>query len=387
MPIPVLQIITRLIVGGAQETVMYTAALLDKNMYRVEVISGPQTGSEGSLIEETRARGVTLTIFPRLLREISPINDVMVLWQLYRYIKKNRFIIVHTNSSKAGILGRFAARLAGTPIVIHTVHGWSFHDHMAPWLKNVYIILERFCARITDSMIVVTKQDIKKGLDHYIGNPTQYHLIRSAIPLDEFVPEKYEKENVRSELGIPSNALVLGNVGRFSAQKNPLDWVRAAGMIGKELPECYFLLVGDGPLKPEVINAIERERIVNHVILTGLRRDAAKMMAAMDIFLLTSLWEGLPRVIPQAMCMGLPVVSYQIDGIKEIIEPGINGFIFPPGDVISLANTCMELMKDETRRKIIGTNGKTFAMNEFNIDNMIANISSLYQHHLSNLKN
>jgi glycosyltransferase involved in cell wall biosynthesis len=386
MSIPVLQIITRLIVGGAQETVMYTAALLDKDMFHVEVISGPQTGSEGSLIEETRSRGVSLTIFPRLLREISPINDVIVLWQLYCYIRKNRFMIVHTNSSKAGILGRIAAKLAGTPVIIHTVHGWSFHDHMAGWLKNIYIILEKFCAGITDSMIVVTKQDIQKGLKYHIGQPTQYHLIRSAIPLDEFNPDMYKKEQIRAELGIPANAPVLGNVGRFSPQKNPLDWVLVAGIVAKEMPECYFLLVGDGPLKTEVIEAITNEGITNRVILTGLRRDAAKMMSAMDIFLLTSLWEGLPRVIPQAMCMGIPVVSYQIDGALEVIEQGINGFIFPTGDVKSVANTCIELLRDESRRKSIGDTGKAFAANEFNIGKMISNISSLYQNHLQKLK-
>jgi glycosyltransferase involved in cell wall biosynthesis len=385
MSTSVLQIITRLIVGGAQETVMYTAALLDKQLYNIEVISGMQTGSEGSLIEETRSRGVSLTIFPRLLREISPINDAIVLWQLYRYIRKKHFTIVHTNSSKAGILGRLAAKLAGTPIIIHTVHGWSFHDHMAGWLKNLYILLEKLCAGLTDSMIVVTKQDIQKGLDHHIGNPTQYHLIRSAIPLDEFVPDMYQKERVRSELGIPTNALILGNVGRFSPQKNPLDWVSVAGLVAREIPESYFLLVGDGPLKEKVIQAIDEEGINDRVVLTGLRRDTAKMMSAMDVFLLTSLWEGLPRVIPQAMCMGLPVVSYQIDGIQEIIVQGENGFVFPPGDITSLATTCGDLLKDENRRKSIGENGKAFATREFNIETMIANISSLYQYQLKSL--
>lgn len=385
-PVPVLQIITRLIVGGAQETVMYTAALLDKEKYHVEVISGPQTGSEGSLIEETRTLGVSLKIFPRLLREISPLNDAIVLWQLYRHIRKNHFIIVHTNSSKAGILGRIAAKLAHTPIIIHTVHGWSFHDHMSGWLKYIYVSLERLCANLTDTMIVVTKQDIQKGLNHHIGMSAQYCLIRSAISLHEFSVKKFNRQHIRSELGIPTDALVLGNVGRFSPQKNPLDWVLVAGLVSKILPECYFLLVGDGPLKTDVIKAIEREGISDRVILTGLRRDAARMMTAMDVFLLTSLWEGLPRVLPQAMSMGLPVVSYQIDGIQEIINPAVNGFMYPPGDIVSTANTCVELLSDPQKRKIIGENGKAFAANEFNIDTMIEKISSLYQHHLSILK-
>jgi glycosyltransferase involved in cell wall biosynthesis len=383
MPVSVLQIITRLIVGGAQETVMYTAALLDKDNYCVEVISGPQTGSEGSLIEETRSLGVALNIFPRLLREISPVNDFVVLWQLYRYIRKNNFSIVHTNSSKAGILGRIAAKLARTPIIIHTVHGWSFHDHMASWLQFIYITLEKLCASMTDAMIVVTKQDIKKGLDHQIGNSSQYHLIRSAIPLEEFASEKYDKKQVRAELGIPADALVLGNVGRFSPQKNPLDWVRVAGLVAKEIPDCYFLLVGDGPLKSDVIKMMDDLKITDRFILTGLRRDAGKMMSAMDVFLLTSLWEGLPRVIPQAMCMGLPVVCYRIDGIQEIIDPGINGFVYPPGDIVSIADSCIKLLKDENLRKVIGNNGKVFAVKEFNIKTMIAHISSLYQNCLS----
>jgi len=383
MPVSVLHIITRLIVGGAQENTMYTAALLDQDQYQVEVISGPQTGSEGSLIEETRARGVTLTIFPRLLRQISPINDAIVLWQLYRFIRKNHFTIVHTHSSKAGILGRIAAKLAGTPIIIHTVHGWSFHDHMAGWLKTIYITLEKFCAGWTDAMIVVTKQDVKKGLDYLIGNRSQYHLIRSAIPLDEFSPENHDKEQVRSELGIPPNALVLGNVGRFSPQKNPLDWIRVAGLVARELPDCYFLLVGDGPLRPDVEKAIQEEKIADRVILTGLRRDPGKMMAAMDVFLLTSLWEGLPRVIPQAMSMGLPVVCYRVDGIQEIIETGINGFVFSPGDIAGVAKICIDLFHDKDKRETIGNNGRVFSANEFNINAMIADISALYQHHLA----
>jgi len=387
MSISVLHIITRLIVGGAQENVMYTAAMLDKNIFDVEVISGSQTGSEGSLIEETRSRGIKLTIFPRLLREISLINDMIALWQLYRYIRKYRFDIIHTHSSKAGILGRIAAKLAGTPIIIHTVHGWSFHDHMSLWVKYFYIILERFCATFTDALIVVTKQDTKKGLEHHIGKPSQYHLIRSAIPLDEFCPEKFDKEKIRMELNIPTNAMVLGNVGRFSPQKNPIDWIRIAAIVARHLPNCYFLLVGDGPLKNEVLEAINEENIKDRVVLTGLRRDVAQMMAAMDVFLLTSLWEGLPRVIPQAMCMGLPVVCYQIDGIKEIIEPGKTGYLFPPGNINGMANACIELLTNEKLRETFKVNGKNFAINEFNIDHMIDNISNLYLQHISLLRN
>jgi len=146
-------------------------------------------------------------------------------------------------------------------------------------------------------------------------------------------------------------------------------------------------LIGDGPLKDEVIKAIDEEKISDQVVLTGLRRDAAQMMAAMDVFLLTSLWEGLPRVIPQAMCMGLPVVCYQIDGIKEIIEPGKTGYLFPPGNINDMANACIELLINEKLRETFKVNGKNFAINEFNIDHMIDNISNLYLQHISLLRN
>ncbi len=163
-PIPVLHVITRLIVGGAQENTMFTASLLDKNRYHVEVICGPQTGTEGSLIEEVRQRDVPLTILPELLRQVSPLNDLMATWKLYRLIKKNRYAIVHSHSSKAGIIARLAARLAGAPVIIHTVHGWSFHDHMSPRVRKTYIFLEKLTARFSDALIVVGKPDIQKGL-------------------------------------------------------------------------------------------------------------------------------------------------------------------------------------------------------------------------------
>ncbi|MCD4738728.1 MAG: glycosyltransferase, partial [Anaerolineae bacterium] len=199
-PLPVLHVITRLIVGGAQETVMFTAALLDPARFDVEILSGPQTGSEGSLIAEVRARDIHLTILPQLLRQISPRNDLLALWKLTRRMREKRYVIVHTNSSKAGVIGRLAARLAGVPVIVHTVHGWSFHGHMSPAKRKMYILLEKFAASFTDAMIVVAEPDIEKGLREGIGRPEQYHVIRSAIPLDKFDPAAVDRDVVRREL-------------------------------------------------------------------------------------------------------------------------------------------------------------------------------------------
>lgn len=378
-PLPVLQAITRLIVGGAQETVMYIAALLDKDRYRVDVLSGSQTGSEGSLIEEVRSREISLIIMPEMRREVNPIHDLLTLVKMRRIMRSKRYTIVHTHSSKAGVIGRIAARLAGVPIIVHTVHGWSFHEHMAPWLNKIYIVLERFTMSFTDAMVVVTDRDIGKGLQAGIGKPEQYHLIRSAIPLEEFDPAGVNREAARQELGIPPDAPVLGNVGRFSAQKNPLDWVRVAALVAEKIPGCYFLMVGDGPLRAEVEAFIAENGLSERTILTGLRRDVPEMLAAIDVFLLTSLWEGLPRVIPQAMAMQVPVVANRVDGIAEAIVHRETGFLCTPGDLEGQAVHCLKLLGDEKLCHEIGRRGRTYALQEFDVHRMVDQMAILYE--------
>jgi len=378
MPLKVSQIITRLIVGGAQETVLHISEMLSKEQYQVSIISGPQTGSEGSLIREFEDKGLSLTILPALLREISPVNDFKAFWKLYHLLRQEKYDIVHTHSSKAGILGRIAAHMAGVPVIVHTVHGWSFHDSMHARTRQVYIALEKYCARFTDKLIVVTNLDIKKGLQAGIGHPEQYTLIRSAIPLEVFDPSRYDQTAVRRELGIPLDAPVLGNVGRFSAQKNPLAWVRVAGNVAQRLPGCHFLMVGDGPMRSQVEAALKTEGIFERTVLTGLRRDVPQIMAAMDVFLLTSLWEGLPRVLPQAMSMGLPIVSSRVDGSAEVIREGENGFLFDTGDIEEMSGACLLLLHNESQRKIMGEAGKKTAHQEFDVRHMIIQIEMLY---------
>lgn len=377
--LPVLHPITRLIVGGAQENTLYTAALLYPARYKVEVLSGPQTGSEGSLIEEARQRGIALTIYPHLLRQVSPLNDLRTLIFLTRYIRQGKFAIVHTHSSKAGILGRLAARLAGTPVIVHTVHGWSFHDYMSPIVRAVYIFLERWMARFTGALIAVAERDIEKGRQARIGRPEQYHLIRSAIPLDEFDPAKTDRTAVRAELGLPAEAVVIGNVGRFSPQKNPLDWVKIAGMIGRARPQARFLLVGDGPLRGEVEAALRAEGLWERAILPGLRRDVPRWMAAMDVFLISSLWEGLPRVLPQAMAMGLPIVANRADGTVEAVRDSETGYLCAPGDLNGMAARCIDLVDKPLLRQEMGGRGREFAAQEFDLNRMIHQIDRLYE--------
>ena len=386
-PVPILHAITRLIVGGAQETVMYLSFLLDKERFQVEVLSGPQTGSEGSLIEEIRAEGIPVTILPDMLREIKPLRDIMALFKVWRIIRKRNYVIVHTNSSKAGIIGRLAARLAGTPIIIHTVHGWSFHKYMHPWLRRMYILLERFAASITDAMVVVTKRDIDKGLLAGIGHSEQYHLIRSAIPMEEFDPCKVSYQTVREEFGIPPDAPVLGNLGRFSPPKNPFDWIEVAALVAKQMPDCYFLMVGDGKLRGEAEALVAERKLSERIIFTGLRRDVPEVLAAIDVFLLISQWEGLPRVIPQAMAMQIPVVATQVGGSGEVILHGETGFQCDSGDLEDLAEHCLILLRDECLRAEMGRRGRNHAIHEYDVHKMVDQMAALYDELLISIEN
>lgn len=376
--IRVLHPITRLIVGGAQENALLTAQLLNPDDWAVDIVTGPQTGSEGSLIEMARAREIPLIIEPSLVREVNPIQDLRALFRLARLIRRGQYTIVHTHSSKAGIVGRWAAKIAGAPVIVHTVHGWGHHDHQHPLVRAYYILLEKVTLPITDKLIVVSPRNIEKGLADGIGKPDDYVVIRSGIEMDRFGHPQTSRAETRAAWGIPADAPVVGAVTRLSPQKGPLDFVRAAAEIGAACPGAWFLMVGDGPMRGEVERLARELGLAERLVLTGLRRDVPELMAAMDIFALSSLWEGLPRVLPQAMATGLPIVATAIDGSCEAIDEGVNGLLTPPGDPHALAQGVIRLLGDPALARRMGEAGRARAA-EFDVRVMVAQIDGLYR--------
>ena len=376
--IKILQVITRLIIGGAQEHVMYLCDLLDKKRFQVKLISGPQTGSEGELITEVRKRYIDLMILPELVREINPTKDFPALVKLAKYIRKENFDIVHTNSSKAGILGRLAAKLAGAPVIIHTVHGWAYHNQMGKRKRGLYVTLEKWAEKFTHKLITVSDLNIKKGLADGIGNESKYVTIHSGIDLNRFDPSNLDSKNKKREWNIDPSNRVVGSVTRLSEQKAPADFVRMANEILKHNPKVSFLLVGDGPLKDEIQNLIDRFKISKKVIMTGLRHDIPELLAVMDVFVLSSLWEGLPRVFPQAMAMGLPIVATNVDGAPEAVKDGVNGFLVPPKDFTTLAQRTLQLVEDSRLARKMGEAGRKMVHPDFCIREMVRKTEHLY---------
>lgn len=376
--IRVLHVITRLIVGGAQENTMLTAALLDKQRFHADVISGPQTGPEGSLIDEVRRRDIPLTILPDLVREIRPIHDLKALLALGRLARQGRYDIIHTHSSKAGILGRWAGWMARVPIIVHTVHGWGHHDRQHPLVRRFYILLERTTQHITDRLIVVSPLNIQKGLSDGIATPDKYVTIRSGIDLDRFMRPSRSRAEVRAELGIPLDVPVMGTVARFSPQKAPLDFVAAAAAVASAVPQAHFVFVGDGPLRDQAEAAIAEAGLAARFHLTGLRRDVPELLTALDVFALSSLWEGLPRVLPQAMAAGLPIIATAIDGNAEAVEDGVNGCLVPPAEPPALAEAVIALLRDPDAARRMGQAGLA-RVREFGAAQMVDDIARLYE--------
>lgn len=378
MTIKVLHPITRLIIGGAQENTMLTAHLLDRAVWDVAIVSGPQTGSEGSLIETVREQGIPLILEPTLVREVHPIKDLLAVIRLARLMRQGHYTIVHTHSSKAGILGRWAAKLAGVPVIVHTVHGWGHHERQHPLVRAYYIWLEKLTLPITDKLIVVAALNIDKGLQDGIGTRADYLVIRSGIELDRFGHPQVSREATRVTWNIPQDALLIGTVTRLSPQKAPLDFVQAAAIIIRRYPNTYFMMVGDGPLHGEVEKLAAELGIADRLILTGLRRDVPELLAAFDLFALSSLWEGLPRVLPQAMATSLPIVATACDGSAEAIEEGVNGFLVAPGDLAALAERLCQLLEHPALAQQMGAAGYARA-GEFSDQGMVHAIDTLYR--------
>jgi glycosyltransferase involved in cell wall biosynthesis len=327
--IRVAHVITRMIVGGAQETVLLAAALADRERFEPIIVCGSETGSEGSLHDEVERRGVELVVVPELVREVNPRADALVIPALARLFRQRGIDVVHTNSSKAGIVGRIAARRAHARSVVHTVHGWPFHEHQRPAMVRVWKQLERHCAPLADRLVVVADADRRKGLAAGIGRPEQYVTVRSGLELAEYDPTRAQRAEVRQELGLPLDVPVVGTVSRLSPQKDPITHIEAFATLRQQHPTARLLLVGDGPLAGEVTARVAALGLTDSVVMTGLRHDVPRLLQGMDVFLSCSLWEGLPRTIIAAMATGVPVVATPADGVRDVIRDHETGRVFP----------------------------------------------------------
>jgi len=377
-PIRVLHVITRMNVGGAQENTMLSCALVDRGRFPSTLLTGPETGGQGSLLDECRERGVTVAIEPDLVRAPHPIRDLRAIGRLARLMREGHFDVVHTHTSKAGIVGRWAARRARVPVVIHTAHGWAFTRRDAPLVRSTWVALEKHFARGCDAIVVVGREDQDLALSLGVGGPAQYRLIRSGVELETYRDCPLTKLEARAALGLKPGSFVVGSVGRLSRQKAPLDLLAAFAELQRQHPESELVLVGEGPLRESVERAVGEAGLGARVRLLGLRRDIAGVLRALDVFALASLWEGLPRVVPQAMAAGLPVVATRVGGIGDAVRDGETGWLVPPGDPHGLAARLLELARSPERASAFGRRASE-RVEEFSARRMADALAALYE--------
>lgn len=380
-PIRVLHIITRMILGGAQENTLLTVEGLDlMPRYDVELASGIDKGPEGELL--TRAEKTTrLTVVPEMVRSVKPIADFVALRKLYRLIRQGNYEIIHTHSWKASILGRIAAWWAGTPIVVHTLHGLTFHDYQ-PWMVNRAIRLsEKICAPMTDHYISVSDITTEKALAANIDRADKFTTIYSGMELDWFLNCQADPKKIRQELGIPAGAPVVGKIARLAPQKNHDELLKAAPEIVRRHPDVRFLLVGNGVLYDQILEQVRQMGIAENFVFAGLidRERIPDMIAAMDIVAHTGLWEGLPRVLPQAMAMGKPCVSFNTDGTPEVLISGRNGYMIERHDTAGLTDAISKLIADPELRLKMGAAGRKHVDPMFRAETMVEEIADVYE--------
>lgn len=375
MRLKVVHIITRLDLGGAQQNTLHTVRSLDASRFEPILLCG----EGGYLDAEVRREAGLRTIFlESLVREVSPMRDLLALLEMRRIFAAERPDIVHTHSSKAGILGRLAAALAGVPAIVHTYHGFGFHDRQNAAVRTLYVLLERLCALVTTRLIFVSHANQGYAVRHRIRGASEGVVIRSGVRLRD-LPARVDAAALKTSAGIGRLSPVVVSIGNLKPQKNAGDLVAAAAKAAQRVPDAHFVFLGEGPQRRQMEAKVLALGLGGRFHFLGWRRDGAQWLAAADVFALTSLWEGLPRALVEAMKTGLPSVCYATDGVQDILKDGVNGFLVEPGDVDAFAERLVRILTDESLRRRLGAAAAASIGPEFDIDGMVRSQESLYE--------
>lgn len=381
----VAHVITRMIIGGAQQNTLFTCE--DQHCdpeCEVTLITGPPTGPEGSLMDRARQGGFRIVEIPELQRSIHPWRD----WTSYRHLKsvlrELKPDIVHTHSSKAGIIGRRAAAKLNMPVV-HTIHGASFHRGQSALASSVYQRLERQAARCTDAFISVCDSLTSQYVAAGIAPLERFTTIYSGMDVDPFLNPPRSRDTVREELGLHPDQIAVAKVARLFHLKGHKFLIEAARRIVDRCPDIRFVLVGDGILREQLQQRIADLHLSDHFIFTGLvpPERIPELINAADVVAHTSEWEGLARVLPQGLIAGKPVVSYDVDGAREVVIPGETGYLLPVEEITGLADAICELAESAELRKRLGRNGRERFTEIFRHQTMSSRIVDVYRNVLT----
>jgi glycosyltransferase involved in cell wall biosynthesis len=385
----IMHISTRLILGGSQENTVLSCEGQAAPPYGHEValLFGPIYGPEGSLFERVRnfrtrdGRVIEAIETPNLVRELNPIKDLKCSLDLRTLIRRWKPDVVHTHSSKAGILGRLAAWKERVPCVVHTVHGPPFHKYEKKWRNKIYIASERFAARRCHKIICVAEAMREKFRAANIGTPEQYVTVYSGMEVESFIHPRWKREDVRRELGVAPNDFVAGTVARLAEHKGHDDLLDALGLLMKAPLNVKLLWVGDGWWRDRLLARVRDLRLSDRVIITGLvpPEEIPKHMQAMDVLIHPSYREGLPRTVTQALLSGIPAIAYDVDGTREVCIDGHTGRLLKPGDLNGLREAVLWMMEHPHERMAMGTRGRDMCRVRFAASTMVNELQRVYE--------
>jgi glycosyltransferase involved in cell wall biosynthesis len=396
-PVKVLEVLEATVGGTRRHLVDIVTNL---NPARCKVSVACSTRRDPSFVNDIAfltAKGIQVTVIP-MQRAINPVGDLLALVRLFRLMRRGGFDVVHTHSSKAGFIGRLAARMARVPRIIHTAHTFPFQMDSPPLLRFIYVQLERFAARFTDRLVCVcpSQKPIAETLidparvvviENGIGQPTssadQYggHYAARRTP-DEGPPvllPHQARTQQRRELGVKPGNLVVGVIGRFTRQKGHSYFIEAARRVAARQPAARFLLVGDGELRETIERQITAAGLQSRCLLVGAREDVPELLPVFDVVVLPSLWEGLPYVLLEAMAAGKAVVATRVGGMPDVIQEGQSGLLVPPADSAALAAALVKVLENEELRSKMGNSAREVLRHRCHIEEMIGQLTRMYE--------
>ncbi len=386
VPRKVVHIITRLDRGGSARNTMLTVLGLNRAQFDPVVITGSAESCEAqggrAATEENLRRlekeSIRYHVVPSLVRALHPWQDMIALWRLTQLVRHERPAIVHTHTSKAGVLGRLAARAASVPTVVHTPHGHVFYGHFGRTRSWIFLQIERALARVTDRLIALTEAERQEHLERSVGSPERSAVIPSGIDVERFARAREQRVDPES-LGCPSGSIVVGSVGWLTDIKGHRVLVEAAAVVRRECPALHVVIVGSGDRQQALDRQARELGIADAVHLLGHREDVERCLAGFDCFVLPSFNEGMGRSLVEAMTAGLPVIASNVGGIPALIDDGRNGLLVPPGDSEALAEAIGRVIRDAAWARQLGQRAAAGIGSRFGAQAMVQAVEAVYR--------
>ncbi|HHT9155678.1 MAG TPA: glycosyltransferase family 4 protein [Candidatus Tripitaka sp. YC43] len=342
-PIKVLHVITRLLPGGAADGTLNLCQGLKERGFQVELAAAP----DPKMAETVQRMGIPFHPIPEFRRDINPFYDTWAFFKLYKLIRSGGYQVVHTHTSKAGLLGRLAARLAHTPVIVHAPRGSIFHPtFFSPLVQWFFTLIERLAAPWADKIIAMCQSEARDYLGRRIAPKEKYTVIDSGIDLNRFRHAQVDVAEKKQGLGLPRDSFVIGIIARLSPEKGHFTALEAFQKVYKEVPDAFLLIVGEGELKEAIRQRITRMGIGDRVVMTGYRTDIPEITRTLDVSFNPSLWDCSPRSVLEAMVCGIPVIATKVGGIPEMVSDGETGLLVPAGDAEAMAHCILRLRRD-----------------------------------------